>query len=211
MRFEDQRKLLVQELRQQGIRDEAVLAAFSKVPRELYVPPQYKDYAYRNRPLPIGLEQTISQPLMVAIMLEHLELKPEDLVLEIGTGSGYECALLAEIAGEVCSVERLEELSLTAQGVLKEAGYKNIFFRIGDGAQGWLKAYPPHKEFDKIIVSAGARQIPPRLQEQLKLGGILVVPVGAGDYQILTKVIRTENGYSVSEHGACAFVPLISK
>jgi protein-L-isoaspartate(D-aspartate) O-methyltransferase len=93
MRFEDQRKLLVQELRQQGIRDEAVLAAFSKVPRELYVPPQYKDYAYRNRPLPIGLEQTISQPLMVAIMLEHLELKPEDLVLEIGTGSGYECAL----------------------------------------------------------------------------------------------------------------------
>ena len=211
MRFEDQRKLLVQELRQQGIRDEAVLAAFSKVPRELYVPPQYKDYAYRNRPLPIGLEQTISQPLMVAIMLEHLELKPEDLVLEIGTGSGYECALLAEIAGEVCSVERLEELSLTAQGVLKEAGYKNIFFRIGDGSQGWLKAYPPHKEFDKIIVSAGARQIPPRLQEQLKPGGILVVPVGAGDYQILTKVIRTENGYSVSEHGACAFVPLISK
>lgn len=210
MRFEDQRKLLIQELRQAGIKDERVLAAFAKVPRELYVLPQYKEYAYRNQPLPIELAQTISQPLMIAIMLEFMELKPEDLVLEIGTGSGYQSAVLAEIVAEVCTVERLELLSLTAQNVLKDQGYKNIHFRIGDGSQGWQKAYPPHKEFDKIIVSAGAQAIPLRLQEQLAEGGIMLVPVGRGTYQILTRVTRHNTEFTVSEHGACAFVPLIS-
>lgn len=210
MRFEDQRKLLILELRQAGIKDERVLEAFNKVPREFYVLPQYKEYAYRNQPLPIEQAQTISQPLMIAIMLEYLELKPDDLVLEIGTGSGYQSALLAELAQEVCTVERLELLSLSAQNVLKEQGYKNIYFRIGDGTEGWQKAYPPHKEFNKIIVSAGARAIPQRLQSQLAEGGILIVPVGLGTYQILTRVVRHNNELTVSEHGACAFVPLIS-
>lgn len=210
MRFEDQRQLLIQELRQYGIKDERVLAAFGKVPRELYVLPQYKEYAYRNQPLPIEAAQTISQPLMIAVMLEYLELRETDLVLEIGTGSGYQSALLAELASEVCTIERLEQLSLSAQTVLKAQGYKNIHFRIGDGAQGWHKAYPPHKEFVRIIVSAGAATIPSRLQEQLAEGGIMVIPVGAGHSQILHRVIRRGDEFAITQHGSCAFVPLIS-
>ncbi len=210
MRFEDQRALLVQELRRSGIVDERVLAAFAKVPREVYVLPQYRDYAYRNQPLPIELAQTISQPLMIAIMLQYLELKGTDIVLEVGTGSGYQSALLAELAQTVCTVERLDTLSLKAQGQLRDQGYKNINFRIGDGSQGWQKAYPPHKEFDKIIVSAAAAAIPPRLQEQLAVDGILVVPVGRGYTQELHRVRRAADGFSVSQHGACTFVPLIS-
>jgi protein-L-isoaspartate(D-aspartate) O-methyltransferase len=210
MRFEDQRTLLVRELEQSGITDERVLAAFAKVPREEYVLDQYRDYAYRNQPLPIDLSQTISQPLMIAIMLQHLELKPADIVLEIGTGSGYQSALLAELAADVCSVERLEQLSLKAQGILRDQGYKNIHFRIGDGTQGWQKAYPPYKEFDKIIVSAAAHAIPSKLKEQLADGGILVVPVGTSHFQILHKVQRRQEEFIITEHGGCTFVPLIS-
>ena len=210
MRLEDQRALLVQDLARSGITAERVLSAFARVPREVYVLPQYRDYAYRNQPLPIELAQTISQPLMIAIMLQYLELKETDTVLEIGTGSGYQSALLAELTQTVCTVERLEALSLKAQGLLKEHGYKNIHFRIGDGALGWQKAYPAFKEFNKIVVSAAAAEIPPRLKEQLAPEGILVVPVGQGYYQILHKVVRTAAGYTTSEHGGCTFVPLIS-
>ena len=160
MRFEDQRAMLVAELRREGIRDQAVLDAFAKVPREKYVLPEYREYAYRNSPLPIELQQTISQPLMIAIMMQFLELQPSDRVLEIGTGSGYQSALLAEIVAEVCTVERLDKLSLSAQKVLKQSGYKRIHFRIGDGCKGWEKALPAYKDFDKIIVSAGADSIP---------------------------------------------------
>jgi protein-L-isoaspartate(D-aspartate) O-methyltransferase len=210
MRFEDQRALLVQELRNSGITDERVLFAFGLVPRELFIPPQYRDYSYRNRPLPIDLSQTISQPLMIAIMMQYLELKEDDVVLEIGTGSGYQTALLAEIASEVCSVERLEPLSLRAQNVLGEQGYKNIHFRIGDGTQGWQKAYPPRREFSKIIVSAAASGIPDPLKEQLADGGIMVVPVGSSYFQILNRVVREKDEFVVTEHGGCTFVPLIS-
>jgi protein-L-isoaspartate(D-aspartate) O-methyltransferase len=210
MRFEDQRALLVQELVQYGITDQRVLAAFAKVPRELFVLPQYLDWAYRNQPLPIERAQTISQPLMIAIMLEQMELEPEDTVLEIGTGSGYQSALLAELCRDVCSIERIEILSLKAQGVLKELGYKNIYFRIGDGTQGWQKAYPPYREFSKIIVSAAAVGIPEKLTGQLAEGGILVVPVGAGAFQTLTRIDKLNGELSVTEHGGCAFVPLIS-
>ncbi len=210
MRFDDQRRLLVQDLQNLGIADAKVLGAFGKVPRELYVLPQYVEYAYRNQPLPIEMSQTISQPLMIAIMLQYLELGEDDLVLEIGTGSGYQSALIAEIAREVCTIERLEPLSLRAQGILKEQGYKNIHFRIGDGTQGWQKAFPPYKEFSKIIVSAAASEIPPRLKEQLASGGILVVPVGRGYMQILNRVVRQDGEYTVTEHGGCTFVPLVS-
>ncbi len=210
MRFEDQRALLVQDLARSGITDERVLSAFAKVPREVYVLPQYRDYSYRNQPLPIDLAQTISQPLMIAIMLQYLELQGTETMLEIGTGSGYQSALLAELAQTVCTVERLEPLSLKAQGVLKEQGYTNIHFRIGDGAQGWQKAYPAHKEFDKIIVSAAALEIPPRLKEQLATDGVMIVPVGKGYYQILNRIQRIADGFSISEHGGCTFVPLVS-
>ena len=210
MRFEDQRRLLVQELKECGITDEKVLAAFAKVPRELFILPQYSEYAYRNQPLPIDQGQTISQPLMIAIMLQYLELRAQDKVLEIGTGSGYQSALLAELAAEVCSVERLDPLSLKAQKILKEQGYKNIHFRIGDGSLGWQKAFPPYKEFDKIIVSAAAAEVPSRLKDQLAEGGILVVPVGKAHLQILTRVVRKQNEFVLSEHGGCTFVPLIS-
>lgn len=210
MRFDDQRALLVHELEKQGITDERVLYAIGKVPRELYVPPQYRDYSYRNRPLPIDLAQTISQPLMIAIMMQYLQLQPDDIVLEIGTGSGYQTALLAELVSEVCSVERLEPLSLKAQDTLVGQGYANIHFRIGDGAQGWHKAYPPRKEFDKIIVSAAAQKIPQPLKEQLADGGIMVVPVGSSYFQILSRVVRNNDNYIVTEHGGCTFVPLIS-
>lgn len=210
MRFEDQRALMIKELEAGGITDEKVLRAFDKVPREHYVLPEYREYAYRNQPLPILLAQTISQPLMIAIMMQYLVLCTEDIVLEIGTGSGYQSALLAEIVADVCSIERLEGLSLKAQQTLREQGYKNIHFRIGDGAMGWQKAYPPYKEFDKIIVSAATNEIPPKLLSQIKKGGILVAPVGGSDYQMLTMVQNIDGKLSYSQHGACAFVPLIS-
>lgn len=209
MRFEDQRQLLVNELRDLGITDEAVLSAFNTIPRERYVLPEYQNYAYRNQPLPILDKQTISQPLMIALMLQYLEIRAEDIVLEIGTGSGYEAALLATVAKEVCTIERIENLSLSAQKILKEQGYRNIYFRIGDGTSGWQKAYPPYKEFSRIIVSAGADKIPEKLTAQLAEGGIMIIPVGPGPTQSLLRITRVNGELKYSEHGACAFVPLI--
>ena len=209
MRFEDQRLKLVNELKLEGITSSAVLDAFAKVPRENFVLPEYREYSYQNRPLPIKEGQTISQPLMIAIMLQLLDLKSSDTVLEIGTGSGYQSALLAEIVKEVCTVERLESLSLNAQKVLRNAGYNNIYFRIGDGHSGWQKAYPPHKEFDKIIVSAAAQDIPNRLLEQLVIGGKLAIPIGRAGFQILHIVNKTEDGYTITQAGGCSFVPLV--
>ena len=209
MRFEDQRIRLVNELKLEGITSPVVLNAFAKVPREHYVLPEYRDYAYQNRPLPIKEGQTISQPLMIAIMLQLLDLQPTDIVLEIGTGSGYQSALLAEIVKEVCTVERLETLSLNAQKILRNAGYNNIYFRIGDGYSGWRKAYPPHKEFDKILVSAAAREVPKHLVEQLKMGGKMAIPIGKTGFQILYIVTKTEDGLDIAEAGGCSFVPLV--
>lgn len=211
MRYEDQRQLLVSILRQRGIRDESVLEAFGRIPREDYVLPEYREYAYRDRPLPLHSEQTISQPSMIALMLCHLNLKDSDRVLEIGTGSGYQTAILASLVAEVCSVELLDNLSLSAQKVLKAAGFRNIHFRIGDGWQGWEKAYPPYKEFDKIIVSAAAERIPPKLSEQLAEGGILAVPVGAQGGQILNIITRRNGELLIKQDIACTFVPLVQQ
>ncbi len=210
MRFEDQRALLVRELEAQGIKDERVLKAFLSVPRELFVPEEHQNLAYHNRALPIAERQTISQPLMVAIMLQVLELSAEDTVLEIGTGSGYQTALLASLVKEVCSVERLENLSLQAQKVIKKQGLKNAYFRIGDGAMGWEKAFPAISSFDKIVVSAGARQIPQRLTEQLAEGGRMVIPVGEQNQQSLMLVTKQDGLLCYSDCGLCAFVPLIT-
>lgn len=210
MRFEDQREKLVKELQAGGICDTAILNAFAKVPREEFVLPEYREYAYRNQPLPILHSQTISQPLMIAIMMQLMELKNSDIVLEVGTGSGYQSALLAEVVKEVCSIERIESLSLDARKILKKTGYKNIYFLIGDGHQGWKKAYPAHKTFNKIIVSAGAEEIPSALVQQLDEGGIMTIPVGSSGSQILN-VIRKVNGeVQISHNGACSFVPLIN-
>lgn len=209
MRFEDQRLKLVETLRSNGISDPMVLDAFAQVPREHYVLPEYREYAYRNQPLPIMEAQTISQPLMIAIMLCELKLQKEDRVLEIGTGSGYQTALLANIVNEVCSVELLDTLSLRAQKTLKQAGFKNIWFRIGDGWQGWKQAYPPYKEFNKIVVSAAAEEIPESLCAQLAEGGIMAVPVGKNISQTLFIIKRENNELKYREHVPCAFVPLV--
>lgn len=209
MRFEDRRMLLAQELQTAGITDIRVLAAFAKVPRENFVLPEYREWAYRNQPLPIMEKQTISQPMMIAVMMQYLQITAEDRVLEIGTGSGYQSALLAELCKEVCSVERIESLSLRAQKTLKEQGYQNIHFRIGDGSKGWIKAFPPYRDFSKIIVSAGADSIPATLTDQLAEGGIMVIPVGHGQFQELKRIIRQNSQLITSDHGGCAFVPLI--
>jgi protein-L-isoaspartate(D-aspartate) O-methyltransferase len=211
MRFEDQRLNLVEDLKRAGIADQRVLQAFLQIPREDYVLPQYREYAYRNSPLPILEAQTISQPLMIAIMLSELHLQDTDTVLEIGTGSGYQTALLGTIVREVCTVELLDTLSLKAQKTLKAAGFKNIYYRIGDGWQGWQRAYPPYKEFNKIIVSAAASEIPIRICEQLAEGGYLAIPVGKNTNQVLYIIERQNGELRYREHGACAFVPLVKR
>jgi protein-L-isoaspartate(D-aspartate) O-methyltransferase len=161
--------------------DDRVLRAMAKVPRHEFVPFEVKPYAYLNRPLPIGFDKTISQPLMVAVMTDLLELRPDDVVLEIGTGLGYQSAVLAELAGRVYSVEIIEELAQRAVQRLKREGYANIDVRVGNGYFGW----PEHAPFDKVIVTAAPDLIPPPLINQLKAGGRMVIPVGLPDAQQL--------------------------
>jgi protein-L-isoaspartate(D-aspartate) O-methyltransferase len=210
MRFVDQRNRLTQELKNLGIDDPRVLNAFDTVPRELFVLPEYSEYAYRNQPLPIELNQTISQPLMIAIMLQHLEVNEQDVVLEIGTGSGYQTSLLASLAKEVCTIERLDTLSLKARGVISSLGYTNVYYRIGDGALGWQQAFPTYAEFSRIIVSAAADKVPEKLLSQLSDPGILVIPVGETNYQELVKIYKNNGEIARTIHGGCTFVPLIS-
>jgi protein-L-isoaspartate(D-aspartate) O-methyltransferase len=161
--------------------DDRVLSAMAKVPRHEFVPIEVQPYAYLNRPLPIGFDKTISQPLMVAVMTDLLELKPDDVVLEIGTGLGYQAAVLAELAGTVYSVEIIEELAQRATQRLKRQGRNNIDVRVGNGYFGW----PEHAPFDKVIVTAAPDLIPPPLIHQLKSGGRMVIPVGLPDAQQL--------------------------
>ena len=170
--------------------DDRVLAVMAKVPRHEFVPVEIQAYAYLNRPLPIGFDKTISQPLMVAVMTDLLELKPDDLVLEIGTGLGYQAAVLAELAGRVYSVESIEELAQRAVQRLKRAGYTNIEVRVGNGYFGW----PEHAPFDKVIVTAAPDLIPPPLINQLKAGGRMVIPVGLPDAQQLIVAEKDVNG-----------------
>ena len=161
--------------------DDRVLSAMAKVPRHEFVPFEVKPYAYLNRPLPIGFDKTISQPLMVAVMTDLLELRPDDVVLEIGTGLGYQSAVLAELAGRVYSVEIIEELAQRAVQRLTRQGYLNVEVRVGNGYFGW----PEHAPFDKVIVTAAPDLIPPPLIHQLKSGGRMVIPVGLPDAQQL--------------------------
>jgi protein-L-isoaspartate(D-aspartate) O-methyltransferase len=170
--------------------DDRVVRAMAKVPRHEFVPIEVQPYAYLNRPLPIGFDKTISQPLMVAVMTDLLELKPDDVVLEIGTGLGYQSAVLAELAGKVYTVEVIDDLAQRAVQRLKQEGYTNVAVRVGNGYFGW----PEHAPFDKVIVTAAPDLIPPPLINQLKTGARMVIPVGLPDAQKLVVVDKDVNG-----------------
>jgi protein-L-isoaspartate(D-aspartate) O-methyltransferase len=187
------------------IKDPAVLAAFRRVPRERFVPPEYQKDAYGDFPLPIGLNQTISQPYIVALMIESLFLAKGDKVLEIGTGSGYQTALLAEIASFVYSVERIPELACQAGHVLKELGCVNFLIKVADGTRG----LPEHQPYDAVIVSAAADKVPPVLLEQLAPGGRMVIPVGGLWEQELILYRKLKSGIVSQNLGGVRFVPLV--
>ncbi len=212
MKFEDQRRIMVRDnLEARGISDVKVLAAFMKVPREEFVPDDFKMHSYADHPLSIGEGQTISQPYIVSLMLSLLELEPEHRVLEIGTGSGYQTALLAELVKEVYTVERIDPLLRRAKRTLTTMGYENIHFRVGDGTRGWEKAYPPVNEFDRIVVAAAAPKIPQPLLEQLAEGGRLVIPAGSRYVQELICITRQNGEFIQEKWGGCAFVPLVGE
>jgi len=201
------RDALVNDLSFQGIADPGVLAAVKKVPRHRFVPPHLLPHAYEDRPLPIGHGQTVSQPYVMALSTAALALGPPDRVLEIGTGSGYQTAILAELAGEVYTVERLSDLSRSARELLGSLGYRNIRFHVGDGTKGWLQEAP----FAAILVTAGAPHVPEALLAQLAPGGRLVIPVGGRFNQELT-LIYDEGGRFVRRLLCpCTFVPLIGE
>lgn len=208
--FEEKRKQMVKkQLIRRGIEDKNVLDAFREVPRDKFVPEDVKEYSYHDGPLPIGKDQTISQPYIVAEMVEALELKKEDIVLEIGTGSGYEAAILSRIAKEVYSVERIQSLADKAKNILDDLGYKNINIKVGDGTLGWPDG---NKIFDGIIVSAGAPSIPESYKKQLKERGYLVIPVGSRALQNLYKVRKnSDNNLSKHSLGHVRFVPLVGE
>ncbi len=206
MDFEAARARLVEHLSLE-IGDARVLAAMSRVPRERFVPPQSRHLAYEDMPLPIGLDQTISQPFIIALMTEALEFTGEEKVLEVGTGSGYQAAILAELARLVITTERLPALAETAGNVLSELGYTNIEVRLAEEALGWRREAP----YDAIMVTAGAPRVPADLLAQLKVGGRLVVPVGSCYVQELYKITRRRGKNTVQNLGGCRFVPLIGK
>ena len=187
------------------IRDPRVLAAMGSVPRERFLPEDLRSYAYENRPLPIGHGQTISQPLIVAMMTEALHLTGEEKVLEVGTGSGYQAAILAELAAEVVGVERIPELAEGAAAVLADLGYRNVRVHVAGETLGW----PDDAPYEGIIVTAGAPAVPHSLLGQLAPGGRLVIPVGARDVQELVLVEKTGRGLTSRRLGPCRFVPLV--
>jgi len=197
--------MVVSQLRHRGLADERVLAAMERVPRHEFAPERYRDQAYEDHPLPIGEGQTISQPYIVALMLEALEISPADKVLEIGTGSGYVTALLAELAARVISIERHASLAESAAAQLERLGYSNVKLVTGDGTRGFPEAAP----YDAIIVSAAAPEMPPDLIAQLGEGGRMIIPLGAEDAQQL-RLVHMENGQPRIEYRElCRFVPLI--
>ena len=204
----DPRQLMVErQLRARGVFDQAVLRAMSNVPREEFVAPEQRENAYEDRPLAIGCSQTISQPYIVASMLQAAELRAEDHALELGTGSGYQTALLAEIVRAVVTVERHPELAREAQERLYSLGYKKIEVIVGDGTLG----YAPRAPYDVILVSAAAPQIPEALVDQLAVGGRMVLPVGSRELQDLILVRKEEDAIHHIRLDGCAFVPLIGE
>ena len=202
------RRILVKAVRQKGIKDEWVLDALARVPRHFFFETALLSHAYEDKAFPIGENQTISQPYTVARQTELLALKPTDRVLEVGTGSGYQCAILLEMGLKVYSIERIPKLSKKAGEILREMGYKDINLFVGDGSKG----YPIYAPFDKILVTAAAPFVPPVLVEQLAPHGKLVIPVGSTNTQRMMVVSKTHDRKLVTEmHESFSFVPLVSK
>jgi protein-L-isoaspartate(D-aspartate) O-methyltransferase len=189
----------------QDVSDRRVLDAIARVPRERFLPEELRVHAYENRPLPIGYGQTISQPLIVAVMTQALELRGDERVLEVGTGSGYQAALLSHLAAEVVSVERVPPLAERAARIIAELGYTKVTVHTAGETLGW----PEDAPYDAIIVTAGAPRVPQELVEQLTIGGRMVVPVGGRDLQELVRVVRSPEGPAVTNLGPCRFVPLL--
>jgi protein-L-isoaspartate(D-aspartate) O-methyltransferase len=187
-----------------GIEDKRVMKAMLKVPRHEFVPGKYSHYSYHDSPLPIGYDQTISQPYIVALMTEEMNLSSVDRVLEVGTGSGYQAAVLAEIVAEVYTVEIVEPLGRSAEDRLKALGYDNVHVRIGDGYEGWEE----HAPFDRIIVTCAPTKIPQPLLDQLKEGGIMVIPVGSAGFQYLYRVKKYMGEPETEKVIPVSFVPL---
>jgi protein-L-isoaspartate(D-aspartate) O-methyltransferase len=203
--MEDARSRLLAELRSEGVSDPRVLNALDRVPREEFVRPEDRQRAYANRALPIGGGQTISQPLIVGLMSQLLQLKGGERVLEIGTGSGYQAAVLSLLAREVFSIEIDPQLAAGAAGLLHRLGYANVRVRAGDGFYGWEEAAP----FDAVIITAVAPRIPERLVAQVRSGGVLVMPLEEGRSETLIRARKQEDGsVSIERFGAVAFVPM---
>lgn len=206
MDFEVARARLIEQLNTE-IKDKRVLAAMSRIPRELFVPPESRRLAYEDRPLPIGHEQTISQPFIIALMTEALELVGSEKVLEVGTGSGYQAAILAELSRQVITVERLPALAEAARRVLDSLGYTNIEIHLAEKTLGWKSGAP----YEAILVTAGAPHVPDDLLAQLAIGGRMVIPVGSRYVQELCKITRRQDKNVVKNLGGCRFVALIGK
>ncbi len=203
--FESTRRRMVEkQIVARGIEDERVVSAMLKVPRHEFVPGKYSHYSYHDTPLPIGHDQTISQPYIVALMTEEMTLSSADRVLEVGTGSGYQAAILAEIAAEVYTIEIIEPLGTAARDRLERLGYENIHVKIGDGYEGWEE----HAPFDRIIVTCAPTEIPQPLVDQLKEGGIMVIPVGTAGFQYLYRVKKVLGEPETEKVIPVSFVPL---
>ena len=201
------RQMVAEQLRARDIRDPRVLAAMERVPRHLLVPEEVRAEAYEDHPLPIGHGQTISQPYIVAFMSEALDVQPDHRVLEIGTGSGYQAAVLAELARDVYTMEIVEPLAESARQALEALKYTNVHVRAGNGYLGW----PEHAPYDRIMVTAAPEEVPPALVEQLKVGGIMAIPVGAGMMQELRILRRTADGMETLKTLPVRFVPMTGK
>ncbi len=199
-------RMVEEQIKRRGVRDSRVLKAMLKVPRHLFVPESHLPYAYDDSPLPIGHGQTISQPYIVAYMTEVLKLKGNERVLEIGTGSGYQTAILAELVREVYTVELIPDLLIRAMETLNSLGYTNIFYRIGDGHEGW----PEQAPFDACLVTAAPEKIPEKLPAQLKPGGRMIIPVGSW-FQELILIEKHENRFVKKTLLPVRFVPLIRR
>jgi protein-L-isoaspartate(D-aspartate) O-methyltransferase len=205
--FAGKRKAMVDsQIRRRGVKDPQLLTSLEKVPRHLFVPARFQKQAYNDEPLPIGYQQTISQPYIVAYMVEQLQLNGTEKVLEIGTGSGYQTAILAELAEQVFSIEIVPELARQAEKILGEVSYKNVHLRTGDGNNGW----PEEAPFDAIIVSAAPSQIPQPLADQLSLGGRMIIPIG-DDQQDLIFLLNTGQGIEQFRKIPVRFVPMTGR
>jgi protein-L-isoaspartate(D-aspartate) O-methyltransferase len=206
-RAAEREEMVRSQLAQRGITSEAVLEAMRNVPRECFVPDAFMRQAYRDAALPVECDQTISQPYIVARMTELLELQPHNRVLEIGTGTGYQTAILAKLVKHVYTIEWHLKLMSAAAQRLERLEQANVTLRCGDGSVGW----PEHAPYDAIMVTAGAPEVPQPLCEQLTIGGRLVLPVGELSNQTLVRVVRTESGYQRHEHLSCRFVKLLGE